>query len=164
MTFLPNFDIRYAEETDVSAFSSWLPSEQACDPFPFTLDEKEETLKNWMSFARIRAGLTGTLEGRPCAIGCLFLMPYRKVAHQASFFLIVDPEHRRKGVGTVMVRNLVHLGKTRFRLESIYAEIFEPNPMIMILEKQGFQVFARQPDFIRISDCLHDRILMEHVF
>ena len=62
------------------------------EPFPFETDsETEEVLKNWIGFARFKAALTGTLSDAPCAMGTLLLMPYRKVAHHGSFYLIVDP-------------------------------------------------------------------------
>lgn len=164
MTFLSEFDIRYSEEKDLPFLLDWFAPEGSCDPFPFDTEEKEETLRNWVGFSRFKAGLTGTIKGVPCALGCLFLMPYRKVAHQCSFFLMVDPQHRRKGIGTSMIRNLMHLAKTRFRLESMYVEIYDPNPVYLILEKQGFKEFARQENFIQVNGQLHSRVFMEHFF
>jgi putative acetyltransferase len=165
MTLPANFDIRYSTLDDLPILQKWFadPSERA--PFPFETDsETEEVLKNWIGFARFKAALTGILGDVPCAMGTLLLMPYRKVAHLGSFYLIVDPKHRRQGIGTSMVRNLLHLAKTRFSLESIYVDVYEPNPILRILEKNRFDLFARQENFVKINGRGHARISMEHFF
>lgn len=162
---IPGYDIRFSEFDDVAYLSSWLSYENACVDFPFTLEEKDDAVKNWLGYAKFKASLTGTLEGTPCAIGTLFLMPYKKVAHHCSFYLMVDPQHRRKGIGTSMVRNLLHLAKNRFRLESVHAEIFTPSPLEGILERLKFEPFARQDHFVKISQTQsRPRLLLEHFF
>ncbi|MDE3055449.1 MAG: N-acetyltransferase [Verrucomicrobiota bacterium] len=159
-----DFDIRFSEEGDLTALERWFPDESACSDFPFGMEEKGQALRNWIGFARYKASLTGTWKGEPCAVGTLFLMPYRKVAHHASFYLIVAPERRRVGVGTSMVRNLLHLGRTRFRLESVHVEIYEPSSLLPILERQNFVSFARQENFIHFDGTRRSRLLLEHFF
>ncbi|MBI5272389.1 MAG: GNAT family N-acetyltransferase [Chlamydiia bacterium] len=164
MTFLTDFDIRYSVEEDAAPLKRWLSVEGACDDFPFETTDLNEVVKNWIGFARYKASLTGILGSEPCAVGTLFLMPYKKVAHQCSFNLIVDPVYRRKGIGTSMVRNLLHLAKTRFRLESVYAELYEPSHLLALVEKLGFQIFARQENFIHVNGCPRPRVLLEYFF
>ncbi|HSX38796.1 MAG TPA: GNAT family N-acetyltransferase [Chlamydiales bacterium] len=164
MTSLPGFDIRFSEQNDLESLNQWFLIAGTCDDFPFGPDEKDEALKNWIGFSKFKASLTATLNGSPCAIGTLFLMPYKKVAHQCSFYLIVDPNERRKGIGFSMVRNLLHLAKTRFRLECIQVEIFDPSPLLSLLQKLNFQEFVRQENFLHVNGCSRARILMEHFF
>jgi putative acetyltransferase len=164
MTPDPQFDIRYSTMEDIAYLQQWFQEPHACDDYPFGEAEKEEALKNWIGFSKFKASLTGTVGDAPVAIGTLFLMPYRKVAHHCSFYLIVDPKHRRKGIGTSMLRNLLHLAKTRFRLESIHAEVFEPSQIAPILEKLGFGLFARQENFVHINGKGRARLLWEHFF
>lgn len=164
MTFLTDFDIRFTEMNDLEFLRKWCSYEGACDDFPFGFEEMEDALKNWIGFSKFKASLTGTLQNVPCAIGTLFLMPYKKVAHHCSFYLMVDPEHRRKGIGLAMVRNLIHLAKTRFRLEAMHAELYEPSLLMPLLETLGFEVFARQDNFVHVDGCKRPRILMEHFF
>ena len=155
------FDIRYSELSDLSFLQTVFADETERDAFPFGSDaETEAALRNWIGFSRIKASLTGTLAGVPCAIGTLFLMPYRKTRHTCAFYLIVDPAHRRKGIGTSMVKNLIHLAATRFRFEAIYAELFEPTPLQAILERQRFQLFARQEGFVKVGECKRARVIM----
>ena len=164
MSLPADFDIRYTEASDLSSLQSWFSLPASCDDFPFGPEEKEEALKNWIGFSKYKASLTGTMKGAPCAIGTLFLMPYKKVAHHAGFYLIVEEKERRKGIGASMVTNLIHLAKTRFKLESLHAEIFEPSLLFPILEKKGFAIFARQDNFVHLGETRRPRILMEHFF
>lgn len=162
---LPGYDIRFTELDDLGYLSLWLSLPNACDDFPFNEHEKDEALKNWIGYSKYHASLTGTVDNVPRAIGTLFLMPYRKVAHHASFYVIVDPEFRRKGIGTSIVRNLIHLAKTRFRLESLHVEIFPPSSLQGILERLGFQEFARQENFVKFDNgTTRPRVLLEHFF
>jgi RimJ/RimL family protein N-acetyltransferase len=162
---LPGFDIRFSELDDVAYLSSWLSYPEACDDFPFSFEEKDDAVKNWIGFSKYKASLTGTMNGTPCAVGTLFLMPYKKVSHHCSFYLVVDPEHRRKGIGTSMVRNLLHLAKTRFKLESVHAELFLPASLESVLLRLEFHPFARQDGFVKIDENhLRPRLLLEHFF
>lgn len=161
---IPGYDIRYSELEDLSFLNDWFSDPAVCDDYPFNPEEKEEALKNWIGFSKFKASLTGTIDGVPCAVGTLFLMPYRKVAHHCSFYLIVSPEHRRKGIGTSMVRNILNLAKTRFRLESVHVEIYEPSLLKNILERLDFKPFARQENFIKVGSSERPRLLLEHFF
>lgn len=158
------FDIRYTEEADYPFLENLFLDEVSFDPFPFEFAQKEQALKNWIGYSKYKASLTGTIENEPCAIGTLFLMPYKKVAHHCSFYLIVDPTYRNQGIGMAMVRNLLHLAKSRFRLESVHVEIYEPNPLLSIVKKLGFEEFARQDGFLKIASCTKPRVLLEHFF
>ena len=161
---MTDFDIRFSEMEDLPALQAWFTDPLACDDFPFGFEEKEGALANWIGFSKYKASLTGLIKDKPVAIGTLFLMPYKKVAHHCSFYLMVDLEHRRQGIGTSMVRNLLHLAKTRFRLESVHAEVFEPSGLQPLLEKLDFAPFARQEDYVKIGDCFRTRVLLEHYF
>lgn len=159
------FDIRYSTLEDLAALQEWFADPREREPFPFETDsETEDSLKNWIGFSKVQSSLTGELGNTICAIGTLFLMPYRKVAHQCSFYIIVAPVARRRGIGSSMVKNLLHLAKTRFRLESVHVEMIEPSHLEPILKRQGFTVFAKQDDFMKVNHRSRSRILMEHFF
>jgi putative acetyltransferase len=161
---IPGFDIRYTTPEDLPYLQEWFQDPAACNDYPFGLAEKDEALKNWVGFSKFKASLTGTIDNIPCAIGTLFLMPYRKVAHHCAFYIMVDPKHRRKGIGTSLIRNLLHLAKTRFRLESVHVEVYEPSALAPLLQKLGFEQFARQENFVRIDGTGKARLLWEHFF
>lgn len=161
MTPPEEFDIRYSTLEDLLFLQQCFADPEEREPFPFETDEETgESLKNWIGFSKYKASLTGTMKGEPSAIGTLFLMPYRKVAHHCSFYLVVKKEERRKGIGTSMVRNLLHLAKTRFKLESVHVEFYAPSPLQSILEQLRFELYARQEQFV----ATRARVMMEHFF
>ena len=159
-----DFDIRYSTMDDLDFLKKWFEEKDETDNFPFSQKEKETALKNWIGFSNFKASLTAIFDEKPIAIGTLFLMPYRKVAHHCSFYLIVDPEYRNRGVGNSMVKNLLHLAKTRFRLESMHVEVFQGSKLIPILKKQGFKEIVRQDNFVKIEDESKARMIWEHSF
>lgn len=164
MKVLESFDIRYSELEDLAALQEWFSEPHACDDYPFDFDEREDALKNWIGFSKFKASLTGIFQNKPCALATLFLMPYRKVVHHCGFYIIVDPNLRRKGIGTSMIRNTLNLARTRFSLESVHIEIYEPSPLLPLLEQLGFTLFARQENYMKIDGSPHARLLLERHF
>jgi putative acetyltransferase len=158
----PQYDMRYTILQDADFLRSWLTHPGMLHWFPMSVErEVEDAVHCWIGFCRHLCSLTATLSGRPCGIGTLFLMPYKKVAHHCLFKLIVDPALHRQGIGTSLVRNLKHLAKTRFHQEAICLETWEGNPIIALLKKQGFHEIVRQERFVKEGTRYYARILLE---
>lgn len=156
------FDIRYTHVDDAPILRKWIDAPGALHWFPMsTPAEVENAVQVWIGFSRISSSLTATYQGKPIGIGTLFLMPYRKVAHHCIFKIIVDPDFRRRGAGTLLLRNLKHLAKNYFRLELMHIEFFEGNPIEKLLKKENFREFARQPNYVKEGDRYLGRVLME---
>lgn len=157
-------DIRYSYLTDAPYLQEWLLYPEVQRWFPVS-GEKEvhDAVQNWIGCTRYGACLTGVIGKQPCAMGTLFLMPYRKVAHHCLFKLVVDPKYQKRGYGTSMLKNLKHLAKNYFRLEMMHAEVFEGNPFVYLLEKAQFVPFARQEKFVKDGDQYLACILFETV-
>lgn len=152
-------DIRYTHITDEAYLRNWL-----IDPklhhFLFINNEQEinNTLQCWLGFCRYKASLTATLNGIPCGIATLFLMPYQKVSHHCLFKMIVDPAYQKKGVGNSLLKNIMHLARTYFKLEEIYTEVIEDNPLIHLLDKYGFYQFVKQEGYIKENNQYYARL------
>lgn len=159
---MEGLDIRYTFVTDTPYLRDWLSDPAVQKWFPVS-EEKEidDAVQCWIGFSRYSSSLTATLNGEPCAIGTLFLMPYRKVSHHCLFKLVVNPKHQRKGIGAALLKNLKHLAKNYFRLELMHIEVFEGNPFIHLLEKEGFEVFAKQERYVKDRGQYLTRILYE---
>ena len=56
---------------------------------------------------------------------------------------------RGKGIGTLLVRNGTHLGKTYFRFEKMHVELYEGCPAISILKKTKYEEIVRQERFVK---------------
>ncbi|MDX8431254.1 MAG: GNAT family N-acetyltransferase, partial [Candidatus Algichlamydia australiensis] len=81
--------------------------------------------------------------------------------HMALLQFVVDPEYQAKGVGTSLLKNLIHLAKTRFRIESLHIDLPENAPAVKLIEKMGFQATVTQPDFYFIEGKYYSRLVME---
>lgn len=159
---IPDYDIRYTYITDTSYLRQWLLDPAIAPWFPITTEkELEDSIQCWIGFSRWCASLTATVKHVPVAMGTLFLMPYKKVAHHCLFKVVVDPKWQRHGIGSSLVKNLKHLAKNYFHLEQMNIEMFEGNPLGKILEAQGFNMFAKQDHFVKVDGTYRARLLWE---
>ena len=159
---MEDLDIRYTYVTDTPYLRDWLLNPQVQKWFPVSQEKEiEDAVHCWIGFSRYSSSLTATLNGVPCGVGTLFLMPYRKVSHHCLFKIVVDPRYQRQGVGYSLLNNLKHLAKNYFHLDLIHVEVFEGNPFIHLLQKFDFHEFARQERFVKEGDRYLARILYE---
>ncbi len=74
----------------------------------------------------------------------------------------VDPQFRRRGVGSMLVEALIAYGQAH-EMEFLTLEVRESNqPAISLYEKFGFQRVGKRPRFYR--DPEEDALLMTHFF
>lgn len=160
---MEGLDVRYTYVTDMPYLRDWLhdPVVQKWFPVSEAGKELEDAVQCWIGFSRYSSSLTATLNGVPCAIATLFLMPYRKVAHHCLFKIVVDPKHQHQGIGTDLLKNLMHLAKTYFRLDLIHIEVFEGNPFVHLLHKFNFHEYGRQERYVKEGDNYMARLLFE---
>ena len=147
------FDIRYSNEGDLVHLRQWMEPKEVHRWYPVSSEKDMEGMtKNWIGFSRFGASLTATYKGEPVAVATLFLMPYRKTIHHCLVYFIVNPEYQGRGVGTAILRNIVHLGRTYFRIERIHLEVYEGCPAIRLLKKAHFYEVVRQERYIKEGD------------
>ncbi len=158
----PDYDIRYMSAEDVPLLKEWM-LDAASLPYLPTADEKEVEMavNMWQSYSQYNCVLAATWKGKPCGMGVLFLMPYRKVAHRGLAQLIVDPKFRRQGVGASLIKNIKHLAKDYFNLEWVVFEVVEGSPVIALLERAEFKEYVRQENYFKREDGARARLLFE---
>lgn len=156
-------DIRYTENGDAQHLQEWLSEPGVLRWFPMYDDlEIKDAVSRWISFAQYRCSLTATMNGKPCGITTLYLQPYRKLAHQCEFGIIVGGGQRAKGVGGQLIKNLIHLAKSYFKIELLHLQVYEGNPAIHLYDRWGFKEFGRQTHWIKEGpDDYRARIFME---
>jgi putative acetyltransferase len=153
-------DIRYTHVTDESYLRDWLMDRKLQHWLPVSNEQEvNNTVQCWLGFCRYNASLTATLNGTPCGVATLFLMPYQKVSHHCLFKILVDPAYQRRGVGNSLLKNIIHLAKVYFKLEAIYTEVLEENPLIHLLHKYDFYQFARQEGYVKEENHHYARLL-----
>lgn len=164
MSESPDIVVRYTEMEDAPHLREWLSEPGVLKWFPMgDPPEVEDAIRHWIGFSRYKCSLTAVANGVPCGLTTLYLMPYRKVAHQCLFSIIVDKAHRGKGVGTLLLNNLIHLAKEQFRLEVLYLEVYEGNPAISLYRKFGFKEVGFQQYFIKEDGKYLGKTIMERL-
>ncbi|MCH9611937.1 MAG: hypothetical protein S4CHLAM102_04140 [Chlamydiia bacterium] len=156
------YDIRYTEPSDLTELAYMMRQEGNQMWFPVS-DEKELELlcRNWMSYTRYKCSLTALYEGKVVGIGTLFLSPYKKVAYLAQMYVLVDKEYQKRGIGSSLVKNLKHLGKNYFKLETLHFELYGNCPMTNILKEHGFHQVVFQDKYFQKEGEYYPRTLYE---
>lgn len=157
------FDIRYSDLADGRYLKLWLSDPTVCKWFPIAgPEETDDAVARWIGFSKYKCSLTATMNGEPCGIATLYLQPYRKLAHQCEFGIIVSPQYRNQGIGTRLLKNLAHLAKENFQIEILHLQVYSENPAIRLYERMGFKEFGRQMGWIKeLNGEYTGRVFME---
>jgi RimJ/RimL family protein N-acetyltransferase len=159
---MDGLEIRYSELSDGKFLLRWMENEEVSRWYPPTGEKEiQPFVSNWIGFSKFHSSLTVLSNNQICGIGTLFLMPYRKVAHQCMLYMIVDPLFSENGIGDSLLKNMINLAKNYFKLEIIVAEVFEGSILIKLLEKYGFTIFAKQEGYIKENDKYLNKILYQ---
>jgi putative acetyltransferase len=154
--------VRLAVESDQQYLVEWLLQPGVLDWFPLEgIREIEDAARIWLSYKQYGAVLTALCDGVPCGIANLYLQPYKKLAHQCLFAIIVDEKVRGKGVGTKLMGELMLLAEERFNIELLHLEVYEENPAIRLYERLGFQRYGVQRHFVKEANRYRAKILMQ---
>lgn len=159
----PGVQIRYTEPSDAPFLKEWLMEQEAMRWFPM-IDEMEidDAVIRWIAFHRYKCSLTVTRDGVPCGIATLYLQPYRKLAHQCEFGIIIGKNSRNIGIGSYLMSSLMHLAKEIFRIELLHLQVYAENPAIRLYSRFGFTEFGRQDKWIKEPDGTYlGRVFME---
>lgn len=150
---IDGFDIRYTEPSDGKYLKEWLLDPTVGRWFPMADElEVEDATGRWVGFCRYKCSLTATINGIPVGLATLYLQPYKKIAHQCEFGIIVAGEHRGNGIGSALIKNLMHLAKTQFNIELLHLQVYEGNPATRLYEKFDFKSFGVQTHWIKEKD------------
>ena len=156
-------EVRYTEVSDGPYLKEWLLEPSIGRWFPITdHPEIDDAVLRWIGFSKYRCSLTAVKDGVPCGIATLYLQPYRKLAHQCEFGIIVGHGYRGQGIGSELLKNLIHLAKSQFNIELLHLQVYSENPAIHLYKRFGFTEFGNQPNWIKELDGTYTgRIFME---
>lgn len=155
-------EIRFTELSDGKYLREWLQEKEILRWFPMADEpEIEDSVQRWIGFARYKCSLTAVLNGIPCGLATLYLQPYKKLAHQCEFGIIVGKGYRNLGIGEQLIKNLMHLAKEHFRIELLQLQVYSDNPAINLYRRMGFREFGRQSHWIKDNGEYVGRVFME---
>ena len=158
-----SYDLRYTQEGDGAYLKDWLNDPEIINWFPMELGlELDDSVKHWISYYRFNCSLTALIRDKPCGLCTLNLLPYRKIAHQCLISIIVDKNERGKGVGSLLLNNIIHIAKEQFKMTHLYLEVYIGNPAIHLYERFGFKQVGCQDYYVRNVDGSYlGKIIME---
>ncbi|MFA6916160.1 MAG: GNAT family N-acetyltransferase [Parachlamydiales bacterium] len=147
---IPGLEIRLTTLEDGAYLKEWLGDPAVVRWFPMsdTVEVDDATMR-WISFARYHCSVTAVVDGKPAGLATLYLQPYRNLAHQCEFGIIVSPEMRDKGVGSHLLNSLMYLAKERFKIEVLHLQVYADNPAIRLYRRFGFVEFGRQTHWVK---------------
>ena len=155
-------EIRYTEMSDGKHLKQWLIEPGVSRWFPMHDEvEIDDAVQRWIGFCRYKCSLTAVLDGVPCGLTTLYLQPYRKLAHQCEFGIIVGEGYRGKGVGSQLLTSLMQLAKDNFKIELLHLQVYAENPAIHLYKRFGFREFGRQSHWIKDEGVYVGRVFME---
>jgi putative acetyltransferase len=155
-------EIRYTEPGDAKYLKQWLIEPSVMRWFPMEDEvEIDDAVMRWIAFHRYKCSLTIMKDGVPCGIATLYLQPYRKLAHQCEFGIIVGTGYRNMGIGSYLMSSLIHLAKEKFKIELLHLQVYAENPAMNLYKRFGFKEFGRQNSWIKEKDRYVGRVFME---
>lgn len=153
MSTPPPIQIRFTEINDGKYLKEWLEDDGVNRWFPmYDAPEIEDAVGRWVGFSRYRCSLTAVVDGLPVGIATLYLQPYRKLAHQCEFGIIIAPNARNKGIGNFLLEQLEKLAKDTFKIELIHLQVYQDNPAKRLYERRGYTTFGEQAKWIKEID------------
>jgi RimJ/RimL family protein N-acetyltransferase len=147
---LHGVEVRYTQPDDAKYLKEWLMDPGTRCWFPMADEvEVDDAVLRWIAFHRYKCSLTITKDGVPCGIATLYLQPYRRLAHQCEFGIIIGKDYRNIGIGTHLMNHLIHLAKEKFKIQLLHLQVYLGNPAIRLYKRFGFQEFGRQTSWIQ---------------
>jgi len=142
--------VRLSQPTDREPLISWFMEGDTLDGFPMQeLPEVTDAVKLWMDFvAYLRCGITAEVNGEPCGMAVLYLQYLQKLRHTCLFGIIVREDMRGRGIGALLIQELMEKAKNVFHIEILCLEVYEGNPAQRLYKKMGFTVFGVQNAFL----------------
>ncbi len=154
--------VRPAETEDAPYLKSWLMDPEILRGFPMANEnEVDDSVRIWVSYAKQKAGVTVLVDGKQVGMANLYIQPFKKFAHQCLFSIIVESKERSKGIGTILLTELMRVAKEQFQIEILHLEVYDGNPAIRLYQRMGFKEYGRHAKFIKIDDIYIDKILMQ---
>lgn len=155
-------EVRYTDPKDAPYLKQWLLDPEVRGSFPMIGEmEVDDAVIRWISFCRHQCSLTILKNGIPCGMATLYLQPYRRLAHQCEFGIIVGSGFRGTGIGSYLMSCLLHLAKVKFKIKVIHLQVCADNPAIHFYKRFGFKSFGMQESWMRDENGDTGRLFME---
>ena len=155
--------VRVMCDADLFYLKKWLMDPVVLGWFPMSnINEVEDALKVWQTYARQACAFTAEVNGVPCGVVNLYVQPYEKLRYQSLFAIVVGEEHRGKGIGTKLLKHIMREAKNTFGIQLLHLEVYEGNPAYNLYYRLGFRPYGKHEKFLKEADgSYHSKVLMQ---
>jgi putative acetyltransferase len=154
--------IRLTEQEDGPHLARWLNDPEILIWYPMCNErEIEDSVRIWLGYCKIKSTFTALWNNEPCGMAVMYIQPFKKLAHQCLFAIIVSKEYRNRGVGKALIEELMKIAKENFKIEIFHLEVYQDNPAINLYRRLGFKEFGYQEHFIKEMGKYRGKIFMQ---
>ncbi len=159
----PEVTMRVMCDADLFYLKKWLMDPVVLGWFPMSnIQEVEDALKVWQIYARQGSAFTAEVNGVPCGVANLYVNSFEKLKYQSLFAIVVAEEHRGKGIGTRLLKYVMHEAKYKFGIKNLHLEVYEGNPAFNLYTRLGFKTYGKHEKFLKEADgSYHSKVMMQ---
>lgn len=99
-------------------------------------------------------------------VAALYHQKYLKLAHKSELGSVyVKPEHRNKGIATILIREIIDRAKKAGDVLHIGLSVCTTNESALkVYERLGFKCYGTEPNVVKLDGKFYDEHLMQLVF
>ena len=156
--------IRNLEDSDAEYLSQYLMEPEVLRYYPMSnMAEVQESIKIWKQYGRRGNAFTAEVNYKPAGMAIIYVNTFQKLSRQCLFAIVVGDKYRGKGVGTKLMKHLMHKAKHDFGVYNLHLEVYDGNPAISLYKRLGFTEYGVHEKFMReqTSDRKRKKIMME---
>ena len=159
----PLITFRPTTVQDLAEYKKWLQQPGVLEGFPMS-DEREidDAIQFWHQYLKRGTSITALYKKKPVGTSNLYIPEIEKLRHQCLFVIIVDQAYQRRGIGTLLLKEMQKLAKQRFQIEILHLEVYDRNPVIRLYKRMGFKQYAEHLNYLKDSNgTYYTKISME---
>lgn len=155
--------VRMSKESDGKLLKKWLMVPEVLRWFPMDTErEVDDSIRIWMNYIKQDAAYTIEESGKPIGMAVLYLQPLKRLKHQTLFAIVIDPNYRGKGYGTMLCKAVEQEAREKHGITNLHLEVYEGNPAEKLYKRLGFVEYGRHPGFLKeMSGEYINKIMME---
>ncbi len=156
--------IRNLVDGDAEYLSQYLMEPEVLCYYPMSnMAEVQESIKIWKHYGRRGNAYTAEVGHKPAGMAILYVNTFKKPSRQALFAIVVGDKFRGKGIGTKLMKHLMHEAKHTYGIYNLHLEVYETNPAVSLYKRLGFTEYGVHENFMReqTSDEKRKKIMME---
>lgn len=156
-------DIRLMQESDFTVLEAILNEPEVQTYYPMKNPrEVRDALQVWRHYMKQKAVFTAEVEGKPVGMVILYVNPYKKLCRQALFAIVIGREYRGRGIGTLLMNDLIYRAKHEFGIQLLHLEMYEGNPAFSLYNRLGFKVYGEHKRFLKEGNGIYkSKIMMQ---